>query len=378
MLRSAVLALALASGALPALAQQEVTPAQVEALKEQIADIDRWLSEAEEDRSELERQLASVEKRISTLTRERRQLREQQAEQTERLSKLTEQQSELTETLENQRQGLAKQLRAAWMEGEAPALKILLNEAEPGEIARTMTYYEYLSRDTVKRLQAFQKDLQRLRQTQQDVRATQTRLARTEAELEERQQALTDTRQKREQTLARLETDIQSRRNERQELAADRARLEKLLKEVQEAIADIPSPNEQQPFKSLQRKLPWPGKGKIVANFGSRYADGKLQRNGLIINTGEEAEIKSVHYGRVVFANWLRGFGLMTIIDHGDGYMTLYGHSSSLFTEPGDWVSAGEAIAQAGRTGGTDDPAVYFEIRHNGKPVNPRNWLGSP
>lgn len=378
MLRIPALALALVLGAIPVYAQQNVTPAQIEALKEEIATIDRWLADAESERSELEQQLANTEKRISTLTRERRQLQAQQAEQTQKLSKLQEQQAELADTLESQREGLEKQLRAAWMEGDVPALKILLNEAEPDDIARTMTYYEYLSRDTVKRLKAFQADLQRLEQTRQDVRSTQTRLARTETNLEQRQQALADSRKKREQTLARLEQDIRNRRNERQELAADRERLEQLLKEVQEAIADIPSPNEQQPFRSLQRKLPWPGDGKVVANFGSLYADGKLRRNGLIINTAEQADIRAVHYGRVVFANWLRGFGLMTIIDHGDGYMTLYGHSSSLFTEPGDWINAGETIAQAGRTGGTEDPAVYFEIRRNGKPVNPRSWLGKP
>ena len=378
MLRIPALVLALVLGAVPVYAQQNVTPAQIEALKEEIATIDRWLADAESERSELEQQLANIEKRISTLTRERRQLQAQQAEQTQKLSELQEQQAELSQTLEHQREGLEKQLRAAWMEGDATALKILLNEAEPGDIARTMTYYEYLSRDTVKRLKAFQADLQRLEQTRQDVRSTQTRLARTETDLEQRQQALADSRKKREQTLARLEQDIRNRRNERQELAADRERLEQLLKEVQEAIADIPSPNEQQPFGSLQHKLPWPGDGKVVANFGSLYADGKLRRNGLIINTAEQADIRAVHYGRVVFANWLRGFGLMTIIDHGDGYMTLYGHSSSLFTEPGDWINAGETIAQAGRTGGTEDPAVYFEIRRNGKPVNPRRWLGKP
>lgn len=112
-----------------------------------------------------------------------------------------------------------------------------------------------------------------------------------------------------------------------------------------------------------------------MAAFGGSMAQGHLRRNGILVNTEEEAEIKAVHYGRVVFSNWLRGFGMMTIIDHGEGYMTLYGHSSSLLTSPGDWVRAGETIALAGRTGGTTDPAVYFELRHNGKPQNPTGWL---
>lgn len=261
------------------------------------------------------------------------------------------------------------------MEGDAPAVKVLLNEISPDNIARTMTYYEYLSRDTVGRLETFHKNLEELKVTQAAVQNTRAELATTEEGVIKRQQDLKTSRQKRKKTLVALNQDIRTRRSEKDDLESDRKRLEKLLSEVQQAIANIPSPNESEPFPSLRNKLPWPAQGKVISRFGDKYADGKLRRNGLLIQTSEEAEVKAIHYGRVVFANWLRGFGLITIIDHGDGYMTLYGHSSSLFTSPGDWVAAGEAIAQAGRTGGTDTPALYFEVRHNGKPDNPGRWL---
>lgn len=378
LIRFATLALALILGASSAYANQDVTPAQVEALKKRIASIDKWLVSAERNRSDLEKQLVATERRISELTRERRSLRAQAEQQQQRLRELQQQENELAETLETQRESLKKQIRAAWMEGDAPALKILLNEIEPGMIARTMTYYEYLSRNTVERLEAFQASLRELQAARAAVQASRVELAKTEASLEQRQQQLADTRKQREQTLAALNADIRTRRGEREDLDADRKRLEQLLEEVQQAIANIPSPNESRPFKSLRNNLPWPAKGRVVSNYGAAYAEGKMRRNGLIMNTQEEAEIKAVHYGRVVFANWLRGFGLMTIIDHGDGYLTLYGHSSSLFTAPGDWVAAGETVALAGRTGGTEDPALYFEVRQNGKPVNPRSWLGKP
>lgn len=363
--------------AMPALAEQQVTPGQIKALREKIADIDDWLADAEKDRSSLERQLSGLEQEIGRLTRERRELREQAREQQQRLTELDEEEAELTRTLESQRESLKKQIRAAWMEGDAPAVKVLLNEIDPDKIARTMTYYEYLSRDTIDRLEAFSANLRQLKETQEQVRAGRLRLAELEQDVADRQQQLNNSKSEREQTLAALKEDISDRRSERQELESDRKRLEKLLKEVEEAIANIPNPNESDPFGSLRNKLPWPVEGKVASSFGDSYAGGKLRYNGLLINTGEESNVKAVHYGRVVFANWLRGFGLMTIVDHGDGYMTLYGHSSSLYTSPGDWVEAGEAIAQAGRTGGTDDPAVYFEIRHNGKPDNPRRWLGN-
>lgn len=378
MIRSLLLTLTLLLlSASPALAQQQVTPGQIKALQEKIADIDDWLSNAEEDRSSLERQLADLEKNIGRLTRERRELRIQAGQQQQRLAELDQKEAELVRILDSQRESLKKQIRAAWMEGDAPAVKVLLNQIDPDKISRTMTYYEYLSRDTVERLEAFSANLQQLKITRQEVHEGRLRLARLEEDVADRQQKLAASKRRRQQTLASLKTEIKHRLSEREQLEADRQRLEKLLREVEQAIADIPSPNESAPFGSLQKKLPWPTAGKVATAFGDSYADGKLRYSGMLINTPEETEIRAVHYGRVVFANWLRGFGLITILDHGNGYMTLYGHSSSLFTSPGDWIQAGEAIAQTGRTGGTDRPAVHFEIRHNGKPVNPEHWLGS-
>lgn len=372
-----ILVLILALGAAPVLSQQEVTPAQIEELKERIEDIDDWLADAEEDRSAMERQLAATERTISRLTRERRSLRQQVEQQQQRLKELQNEEQELTRTLDQQRESLKKQIRAAWMEGDAPAVKVLLNEINPDRIARTMTYYEYLSKDTVTRLEAFRQSLQELKNTRAAAQSTRVELAQTEENVARRQQELAASKKQRQQTLASLNADIKNRLSEREELASDRKRLEKLLEEVQQAINNIPSPNESRPFASLRDKLPWPAQGKVLSGYGDSYADGKLRRNGLLIRTEEEAQIRAIHYGRVVFANWLRGFGLITIIDHGDGYMTLYGHSSSLFTSPGDWVAAGEPIALAGRTGGTDSPALYFEVRHNGKPDNPGRWLAN-
>lgn len=372
--RLVLVALALVSAA-PTAAQEQVTPAQVEALRKEIAEIDRWLADAEEDRSELEQTLARAERDISRLTRERRELQQQRQQQARELEQLTRTEQELDSSLRQQRAALKQQLRGAWMEGRAPAIKVLLNEADPEEIARTMTYYEYLSGDNLRRLEGFRETLAELKATRQQKLTAQAEVIRLEKQVAERQQALQTQKANREQALAALKQDIRERRDERSTLEADRERLEKLLREVEEAIANIPSPTETEPFNQRRGKLDWPAQGRLVAAFGGSMAQGHLRRNGILLNTGEEAEVRSVHYGRVVFSNWLRGFGMLTIVDHGEGYMTLYGHSSSLLTSPGDWVRAGETIALAGRTGGTQDPAVYFELRHNGKPENPIRWL---
>ncbi len=373
-LAGCLLALLLVAAA-PAMAEPQATPAQLEALKREISQIDQWLRQAEKDRSSLERELVTTEQAINRLIRERRELNARVQEQSRQLAVLKEREAELTASLDRQRDSLRQQIRQAWMAGDTPAVKVLLNEVDPQRVARTMTYYEYLSKDAIARLESFNTTLNQLQQTRQEALATQGRLNRLEQEVAGRQAELQERRQQRQQTLAALEARIDDRQSERASLNADRARLEKLLREVEEAIASIPAPNESRPFKALRAELPWPARGKVTRRFGDSLAQGKLRHNGLLIRTAEESEVQAVHYGRVVFANWLRGFGLMTIIDHGDGYMSLYGNNSSLLASPGDWVAAGETIALAGQSGGGDETGVYFEIRHRGKPQNPQSWL---
>ncbi|ROT98703.1 peptidase M23 [Marinobacter sp. R17] len=352
-----------------------VSPEQIEALKEQIADIDDWLKDAEADRGELEQTLASTERKIGQLKKERRSLRQQAAEQQTEIDKLKDRERKLEKELAAKREALKAQIRAAWMAGDAPALKVLLNEIDPQKLSRVMTYHEYLSKDTVSRLEAFNRTLDDLKTTREQSIAAQLKLKKTEAAVAERQDKLEDQHKTRERTLALLKSDISDKKGKRQDLVADRERLEKLLKEVEAAIADIPTPKESQPFSSLRAKLPWPTRGKVIIGYGESLHNGRLRHNGLLIAAQPEAEVKAVHYGRVVFANWLRGFGLLTIIDHGDGYMSLYGRNSSLLKSPGEWVRAGETIAIAGEGDKDSSARLYFEIRHNGKPQNPMRWL---
>lgn len=378
LLRVGLLLVALISPlSFPAFAQDAdtVSPEQIEELKDQIADIDDWLKDAEQDRGELEQTLANTEREIGRLKRERRDLRRKAANQQQALDKLKARSDELEQELNAKREALKAQIRAAWMAGDAPAVKVLLNEIDPQKLSRIMTYHEYLSQHTVTQLEAFHRTLNELKETREQTVAAQIELKQTEASVAERQANLESKRKDRERTLALLESDISTKKNQRQDLVADRERLEKLLKEVEAAIAEIPTPKESQPFSTLRAKLPWPTHGKVLIGFGESLHNGRLRHHGLLIATKPEAEIKAVHYGRVVFANWLRGFGLLTIIDHGDGYMSLYGRNSSLLKSPGDWVKAGETIAIAGESGKDSRSQLYFEIRHDGKPQNPTRWL---
>ncbi len=360
----------------PAIADDTVSPSQIRALKEEIAGIDDWLKDAEKDESQLEQTLARAERDISRLKKERRALQKKTAEQEAELDELNNKMQQLQDTLHAQREALSAQIRTAWMEGDAPAIKVLLNEIDPQKLARLMTYHEYISRYSLEQLAAFNRTLKALQSTREQVTEAQLDLAQTAASLADRQSALEKQHKARERTLALLKSDISKKRSRRDSLIADRKRLEKLLKEVEAAIADIPTPKESQPFSTLRAKLPWPTRGKVIIGFGENLHGGRLKHNGLLISTSAEAEIKAVHYGRVVFSNWLRGFGLLTIIDHGGGYMSLYGRNSSLLKSPGDWVKAGEPIAIAGDSGQGSGSQLYFEIRSKGKPQNPLKWLG--
>lgn len=368
--------LALALGLSSAIhAAPDVSPEKIEDLKEEISDIDEWLTDARQDRSELEESLAAAERRISDLKRQRRDLQSRISQQQNELETLEVRERRLTRELDNRREQLAAQLRAAWMTGDAPAIKVLLNESDPQKLARLMTYHQHISQHTLGQIDDFNRTLKQLESTRQQARKAKASLRESERELAQQQTHLQSAQEKRQRTLSLLESDIEEKRSRREQLVADRERLEELLDDVQEAVANLSAPSDAAPFDSRRNQLPWPVDGRVVSHFGDSLHEGQLRQNGLAIETNKDANVSAVHYGRVVFSNWLRGFGLMTIIDHGDGYMSLYGNNSSLLTSPGDWVRAGEAIAIAGDGGGDDTPRVYFEIRKSGQPVDPGDWL---
>ncbi len=182
-------------------------------------------------------------------------------------------------------------------------------------------------------------------------------------------------RLKRNQLLTRLEQEINNQEKNLSELEGSRNRIENLLMSLGELLADIPqSPSDSRPFKQQKGKLPWPASGPFLATYGEPRKQGGLKWNGVLISTAHGTPVRAVSHGRIAFADWLQGYGFITIIDHGEGYMSLYGHNETLIKQAGDWVNSGEVIATSGDSGGQPMPGVYFEIRSRGKPVNPGGW----
>jgi septal ring factor EnvC (AmiA/AmiB activator) len=163
-------------------------------------------------------------------------------------------------------------------------------------------------------------------------------------------------------------------------LEEDERRLQKLVESLQQAIRDIPTAGgEYESLPSLKGKLRWPVAGQISTHYGERHFSGKLHARGVHIAARAGADVHAIARGRVVFADWLRGFGLLMIIDHGDNYMSLYGQNRSLYREVGDWVERDEVVAAAGNSGGQQKAGLYLELRKDGRPFNPGDWLqGKP
>lgn len=353
--------------------------AELAKLRERMAELQQQLEAARAQESGLARDVREVEQHIGKLNSSLRDLRKQSHEGERRLSELQDRYADTNVELEAERQWLGRQLRAVYMLGRQEQVKLLLNQEDPALMGRALTYYRYLNQARLTRIGKVETMLQELDQLQQDISNQRDGLAQAEAQQTTELAALDRERGQREALLGKLQTEIRAQGGQLAQLQKDEKRLEKLLKDLQRALADLTPSGGQQSFAKLKRKLPWPVTGQLAANFGDAREVGNLRWRGAFITAPSGREVQAVARGRVAFADYLRGFGLLVIIDHGDNYMTLYGHNQSLFKQVGEWVAAGEVIASVGDSGGMARTGVYFELRHKGEPVNPANWCaGKP
>lgn len=237
-----------------------------------------------------------------------------------------------------------------------------------------MKYLQYLNTARVQEINAYTKTLAELERLKPTITNEQQRLQQTRNSLNSEFSQLRGEQTNRELALKAINKAISSKDKELANRKAERKRLEQLLVAVEQAVANLALPPEYREFSERRGKMRWPVKGVISNSYGSRKTTGGLRWQGVSLKAAEGSPIRSIHNGRVVFADWFKGQGLLLIVDHGDGYMSLYAHNQSLLRETGDWIKAGEPIATVGSSGGLTQPSLYFEIRHKGKPVNPGHW----
>ena len=351
------------------------TEAKLEQLKSRINKLEQWIGQAQGKRSSVQQALRKTELAIGGVAKQIRTIGGDITQGRQQLQQLTQKEQKLHTQLKQQADFLSQQIRAAYSIGRQEYLKVLLNQEQPAQLARVMTYYDYFNRARTDQIEQYQGTLATLLNTRQAILAQQQALAQAQQKLEQQRQQLIAQKQQRRTILLKLKSSIKAKGGELEQLLSDRKRLEQLLQAVEQTIADLALPDSAKPITAAKGQLPWPVSGKLLHRFGSVDPVSKVRWNGMLIQAQEGHDIKAVHYGRVVFADWLRGFGLLVILDHGDGYMSLYGHNQTLYAEKGDWVASGDTIASAGNSGGTEQTGLYFEIRKNGQPQNPQRWI---
>lgn len=357
----------------PALAADDA--ARLQQLREDIAKLQQWLNQASDEHSKLTQSMQQTDKEIGELSRKieetERLLREEQA----RLKKSYQDQARLSELEAAQRIRLRQQIQAAHRLGGDGPIKMLLNQNDPDQAQRMLTWFGYFNRARVDEIQTAVAELQRLTHIAEVIAAEEQQLRQTRGLLSDQNRQLDASKKQQQQLLASLDRQMKSESERLRSKEADRKRLESLLQEVQTLVEKSAKRTNALPFKSLKGKLPKPVRGKLVRSFGRPNPEGTGTLDGWLISAPEGTDIQAVHHGRVVYSDWLRGYGLLMILDHGDGYLTLYAYNQSLLYDVGDWVSQGDRIGTVGRSGGQREAELYFEIRQKGKPVNPSSWL---
>jgi len=304
----------------------------------------------------------------------------------QRQTQLRAEQARTTKALVEERSALAGQLRAAYLGGHEQELRVLLNDADPGRLGRMLAYYGYLGRARAARIAAIHEHVAELEALEQALAAETAQLAKLAQQQQRQAQALDAARAGRQRALGALQARIAGRKGELKDLRANAASLEDLLTRLRAALEeeesgeDAPGPaSARRPFPELRGKLAWPAHGKLAAQFGEVRAGG-LRWNGLLLDTHSGGEVRAPYFGRVVYSDWLPGLGLLLILDHGGGFLSLYGYNERLHRSVGERVRPGDLLAQSYAAGdGAGRPQLYVEIREGARPLDPRQWLrGAP
>jgi septal ring factor EnvC (AmiA/AmiB activator) len=347
--------------------------AELAAVKSEIERVTRQVSAEQVERDRLTKDLRSAELSVGHARQTLSEVRHQRAEHAARRAALAAEQREREAQLGKNRGELAGQMRAAYAIGRQEPLKLLLNQEDPALAGRMFAYYGYFGRARAGQIKAITDDVQRLAELTTELDAEDAELARLEQQQRAELNALEHARVQRSSVLAGLDAESRTRAQNLERLRAQQSGLEQLLKELRAAMERFPL-EANDAFAKLRGRLAWPVNGHLVARFGEARAGG-VRWDGVLVATERGAPVKAVFDGRVIYADWLPGLGLLAIVDHGDGYLSLYGHNERLYKAAGDRVASGEALAAAGDSGGSGRPELYFEIRKGGRPVDPRPWF---
>jgi septal ring factor EnvC (AmiA/AmiB activator) len=377
-------------------AKAEQSKEDLNRLHERIEALKKELDSTKEAHKDAADELKASEKAISETNRKLYDLSKQHKQNRNALAGLQQQKLEIETTVKEQQDLLGAQLYQRYLHGQQGYIQIVLQQQDPGAIARQLHYYSYVSKARAALIASMQQNLGKIARLNDETANALKALTELKQKQEQERRELQAQKNERNKVLKQLSAKISSQRGEISKLKRDEKRLSQLVERLSRIIpktvpkkrskaAKSSEPvgrNEELPtnafdggnFAALKGKLNLPIRGDIANRFGDSREDTGVSWKGLFIKSSEGSEVKSIASGRVVFADWLRGFGNLLIVDHGDGYMSLYGNNQSLLKRVGETVSGGDTIAAVGNSGGNETSGLYFELRHRSKPLDPLGW----
>ena len=360
---------------------------ELDNLRKRIAAMQRDLEKTSESKSEAADALRVSERAISDSNRELASLSERQREADRKLVTLQAEAKRLGNSIAGQQSRLGELLYRQYLDGQQDYLKLLLNDRDPNQAARNLTYYQYIARNRATWLTSMRGNLEALDAVSISTREQSEQLEHLRAEQMAQKKTLEKEQRARQQMLGKISQQLRQQRREIGRMQHNEQRLAQLVEKIAKMLArpksrslfrndDLPDDRfDGKPFAQLKGKLTLPVPGPVANRFGETRPDSTVRWKGLFLRTSAGQSVKAVAAGRVVFADWLRGFGNLIILDHGKGYMSLYGNNETLYKQVGDVLRGGDTLAAVGNSGGNEDSGLYFELRHESKPLDPLTWL---
>ena len=357
----------------PELAQ--IKERELEQVREKISALKESMDRRAAERDRITGELQSAEAGIAEKRVQLRELERQHAHSEKKKAEIGARLDERQAALAAESSRLAEQVTTAYTSGQQERIKLLLNQRDPATLGRLMIYYRYLSEHRGRNIETVNGHIAELRSLGAEAAAEEARIAELTRRMQAEVGALDSAQQERQALLASLKARIADEGSQIERLAAEERDLARLIAELTSILSDYPITSEA-PFRELRGQLTWPVAGTLIHDFGQpRAGGGGVNWNGVVMAAPRGREVRAVYHGRVIFADWLAGMGLLVIVDHGEGYMTLYGYNETTLKTAGDWVAPGDVIATVGDSGGQAQPALYFEIRKGTGPLNPRRWV---
>lgn len=352
----------------------QIKERELEQVRERISELKARMDERAAERDRITAELQEAEVLVAEKRSRLDELQRQKALSEEKLQELDGKIQTNEAALADESGQLAAQVRAAYTSGRQERIRLLLNQHDPATLGRLLVYYRYLSDFRGENIETVTEHLRQLAALHQATADEQNRLAELASARFQELTELNDAQEERNELLTALDAKMQEEGAEMERLAAQEADLSRLITELTRILSDYPITSEA-PFSDLKGELTWPVAGRLLHEFGQPRAGGPLEWHGVVLAAPRGREVRAVYHGRVVFADWLDGMGLLVIVDHGEGYMTLYGYNASTLKSAGDWVAPGDVIATVGNSGGQRQSSLYFEVRKGTEPINPRAWF---